>query len=118
MNDALQWLSDNRITIALVALLYLGLSLAKMPVPKGRLAYVAWWLVRWAAFLTHERFGGTLKVPFLPPAVEPPPFELPRVEVSPPAPLDVASMAALIASVEVRERETVPPATPRNTGER
>jgi hypothetical protein len=116
MNDALQWLSDNRITIAVVAFLYVGLSLAKMPVPKGRLAYVAWWLVRWAAFLTHERFGGTLKVPFLPPAVEPPPFELPAVEVSPPA-LDVARMAALLASVEVRERETEPPKTPRTAGD-
>ena len=117
MNDALQWLSDNRITIAVVVFLYVGLSLAKMPVPKGRLAYVAWWLVRWVAFLTHERVGGSLKFPFLPPAVEPPPFDLPKAEVSPPA-LDVAKMAALIASVEVRERETEPPATPRVTGER
>lgn len=66
------------LSVAALVLMYVGVSLAAMPVPKNRTAYALWWFVRWAAFLTHETFGGKLKVPFTPPVVESPgPFSPP-----------------------------------------
>lgn len=71
-------------TLAAIAVIYVGASLAKMPAPSSRPAYVAWWVVRWLAFLTHDAWGGRLKLPFTPPVVEAPPaFALPPDEPPP-----------------------------------